>query len=112
MCFNLIYCCNLENRIFAKRKSITTNKATDIIISIKNVNAPTATHKSILNSILFMEEIKLWSAYDFNYLLQKIESVERKVGLESVINLECPKCHNAFDTTFRYTEEFFRPHID
>ena len=33
-------------------------------------------------------------------------------GLESVINLECPKCHNTFDTTFRYTEEFFRPHID
>ena len=65
-----------------------------------------------LNSILFMEEIKLWSAYDFNYLLQKIENIERKVGLESVINLECPKCHNTFDTTFRYTEEFFRPHID
>lgn len=65
-----------------------------------------------LNSILFMEEIKRWNAYDFTYLVQKIENIEKKVGLDSIIKIECPKCHNTIDTTFRYTEEFFRPHID
>lgn len=67
---------------------------------------------TLINSVLFLEDVKRWSAYDFNYLLQKIEQINQKVGLDSIVSIECPKCHNTISATFRYTEEFFRPRFD
>lgn len=49
---------------------------------------------------------------DTNYILAKIEELNRKVGLDTVIEITCKKCGGEVFTFFRYGPEFFRPTID
>lgn len=49
---------------------------------------------------------------DANMLIQISEKLNNKVGLDTNITVSCSQCGNNFDTTFRFTSEFFGPTID
>lgn len=55
--------------------------------------------------------VKQMSMRDANYLEQKSEELNGKVGLDTKILCTCPECGEDFVTTFRLTTEFFRPTI-
>lgn len=49
---------------------------------------------------------------DANILLQTAEKLNRKVGLETILEVECDQCGSPVLTNFRITSEFFGPTID
>lgn len=49
---------------------------------------------------------------DVNYLLQKIDAINNKIGLDSDIICTCKECGFETVTPFRLTSEFFGPTID
>lgn len=49
---------------------------------------------------------------DTNFLSQKIDILNEKLGPSRVITTECSHCGNTVLSLFRYTSEFFRPTID
>lgn len=49
---------------------------------------------------------------DANYLLQKADKLNQKVGVSTTVTVECPDCGNEVVTPFLITSEFFGPTID
>ena len=49
---------------------------------------------------------------DANYLLQKADKLNQKVGVEATVVTECPDCANTVVGPFLITSEFFGPTID
>ena len=49
---------------------------------------------------------------DTNYILAKIEEVNKRIGLDNIIELVCGRCGGDVLTFFRYGPEFFRPTLD
>lgn len=49
---------------------------------------------------------------DVNYIINKSEKLNRKVGIDTSIILTCAECGDDFVSTFRYTSEFFGPTYD
>lgn len=48
-------------------------------------------------------------AKDMNKLMQRIEKLNREVGLETMVPCHCNQCGYDFETFFRFQPEFFRP---
>lgn len=51
-------------------------------------------------------------AKDMNKLMQRIDKLNREVGLETKVSCHCDQCGYDFDTFFRFQPEFFRPAED
>ena len=49
---------------------------------------------------------------DANYLLQKADKLNEKVGVETTVTATCPNCGNEVVSPFLITSEFFGPTID
>ena len=56
--------------------------------------------------------VKSLSMRDINYLMQKAEKYNQSFGLSLNCSITCKTCGETFDTSFRYTSEFFRPTVD
>lgn len=65
-----------------------------------------------LNPILAYDNLKQLPAADMNYLMQKAEKLNEKVGIDIMFTAKCPECGNDVKSTFRFTSEFFRPTYD
>ena len=48
-------------------------------------------------------------AIDMQKILNNIDKLNQKIGLENVLYLTCPKCGEEVTTFFRFGPEFFRP---
>ena len=49
---------------------------------------------------------------DANYLLQKADKLNQKVGVETTVTVDCPDCGNSVVVPFLITSEFFGPTVD
>lgn len=49
---------------------------------------------------------------DANYLIQKADKLNQKVGVETTVKVECPDCYNEVVVPFLVTGEFFGPTVD
>lgn len=49
---------------------------------------------------------------DANYLIQKADKLNQKVGVEAAVTVVCPDCGNEVVTPFLITSEFFGPSVD
>lgn len=49
---------------------------------------------------------------DANYLIQKADKLNQKVGVETTVTVTCPDCNNEVAVPFLLTSEFFGPTID
>lgn len=49
---------------------------------------------------------------DVNYLIQKSEKLNGKVGLDTELTVKCDQCGGEFVTSFRGGKEFFRPSVN
>lgn len=49
---------------------------------------------------------------DANYLLQKADKLNEKVGVETTVTVTCPDCGNEVVSPFLITSEFFGPTVD
>lgn len=49
---------------------------------------------------------------DANVLIQTAEKLNRKVGVDTALEVKCSRCGQAVPVTFRITGEFFGPSID
>lgn len=49
---------------------------------------------------------------DANYLLQKADKLNQKVGVSTTVNVSCPDCGNEVVVPFLLTSEFFGPTVD
>ena len=65
----------------------------------------------LVNPVLLQEELKKLSMKDANLILQTANKLNEKVGIDTNITLHCNKCNNDVKTTFRITDEFFRPQV-
>jgi predicted RNA-binding Zn-ribbon protein involved in translation (DUF1610 family) len=48
-------------------------------------------------------------ALDLQKLLNNIDKLNKKIGLDNILYLTCPKCGDEVTTFFRFGPEFFRP---
>lgn len=48
-------------------------------------------------------------ALDLQKILNNIDSLNQKIGLDNILYLACPKCGEEVTTFFRFGPEFFRP---
>ena len=48
-------------------------------------------------------------ALDLQKLLNNIDKLNQKIGLENILYITCPKCGEEITTFFRFGPEFFRP---
>lgn len=46
---------------------------------------------------------------DYNAIINKLDSLDEKVGLGAMLNIHCNNCGYDMSTPFRITNEFFRP---
>ncbi len=64
-----------------------------------------------MNQAFLENWIKKLSMKDANVILQSANKLNEKVGIDTNITLHCDKCNNDVKTTFRITDEFFRPQV-
>ena len=48
-------------------------------------------------------------AHDLQKILNNIDKLNQKIGLDNILYLTCPKCGEEVNTFFRFGPEFFRP---
>ena len=48
-------------------------------------------------------------AHDLQKILNNIDKLNQKIGLDNILYLTCPKCGEEVTTFFRFGPEFFRP---
>ena len=48
-------------------------------------------------------------ALDLQKILNNIDKLNQKIGLDNILYLTCPKCGEEVTTFFRFGPEFFRP---
>lgn len=65
-----------------------------------------------LDKVMGNEYIKNMSARDMNKILRRAETINKSLGINTEIPIKCGKCGLETTTTFRYTNEFFRPTED
>lgn len=66
---------------------------------------------SVLSSIALDEFVKNLPNRDANYLLNKATELNRKIGLDTNIPVQCAECGAKMMVPFRITSEFFGPTI-
>lgn len=49
---------------------------------------------------------------DTNFILKNAEQLNKSIGIEPSVSIECKECGVSYDTPFRVTSEFFGPSID
>lgn len=65
-----------------------------------------------LNPVLAYDNLKTLPSADMNAIIQKADIVNGKVGIDINFTAQCPECKNDIKSTFRFTNEFFRPTVD
>lgn len=65
-----------------------------------------------LDKVMGNEIIKQMSARDMNKIIRRAERINNNIGINTAIPIHCDKCGLDTTTTFRYTDEFFRPAED
>lgn len=65
-----------------------------------------------LNPVLAYDNLKQLPSADMNMILQKAEIINGKVGVDINFTADCPECGKNIKSTFRFTNEFFRPSVD
>lgn len=73
---------------------------------IKTVDGQSMTPAQLENFVLNL------NMRDVNFLLQKADKLNQKVGLDTSVVAKCSNCGNELVSTFRITGEFFGPSID
>lgn len=71
--------------------------------------------KTVEGQVLSFSELENFinnlPAADSNYIMQKAADMNSMIGLDTEINVVCPKCGEDIITRFRFGPEFFRPSI-
>lgn len=65
-----------------------------------------------INPLTILETLKKLPMKDTNILSKTATKLNRKVGIDAIIDTKCKKCGNSIKSTFLYTSEFFGPGID
>lgn len=65
-----------------------------------------------VNPATIQNTIKKMPLKDSSLILQRMEKLNDKVGVEVNVVVTCPNCNHDVNTMFRFTSEFFRPEID
>lgn len=67
---------------------------------------------SVLDPLMLEEFVKKLPNRDANYILNKATQLNKKVGLDNNISIQCSQCGEHMVVPFRITSEFFGPTID
>ena len=76
-----------------------------IVFSIKTIDGKR------VNPIELEDKVRKMKMADVNVLSQSIDMLTDALGPMSIVQHECPHCHNNTMSLFRYSSEFFRPSI-
>lgn len=93
-----------------RKKAKDANMDPTIIITLQSLIATVDGQKlSYLQLEDFINSLNLSDTY---YIMDKVDKLNKKVGLDTSINLTCDKCGGDILTFFRFGPEFFRPTLD
>lgn len=65
-----------------------------------------------INRVTASNFIKKLPMKDVNLILHSYEKLQNKVGIDINLVAQCPECKYDVKTTFRFTNEFFRPQVN
>ena len=87
-------------------KNINYSLLLTLMYSIKTVDGEEMNHNALES---FVKNLPM---RDTNILLQRIDKINKMIGIEPSTTIICEKCGNEIDFPFRYSSEFFGPTID
>lgn len=103
----------LDNIVKKKKEMLAKNKdMIDPTFVLTVMNCIDLVDGNKLNFVDLERFVQNLPMADTNLILQRMDTINQKVGIDTVVYNHCDQCGYDYLSTFRITTEFFRPSVD
>ena len=103
----------LDNIVKKKKELLAKNKEMlDPTFVLTVMNCIDLVDGDKLNFVELERFVQNLPMADTNLILQRADTINQKVGIDTIVGNHCDQCGYDYLSTFRITTEFFRPTVD